>query len=350
MANTYSSTNLFNAREWQFDNMKEKFDQRREFTMVHKPFFEGQAQIPDLERIKAAYVQTTQVMYLPKKTFTVNNSKSCAPSGETASSGVATVSWNQYGFAIKQNKKQFQNNELTAIRALANDLFNAETTLWTGASGIEAAMVSYLNTNRTQVNKLSGTTGSKNTWKVTPNFYVETTNANRGQFWNYALHDMQLNNYDGKIWDIHNTWAGADINYYSAQGTANATNTQFQFAANLPAQFDMAPTNLINAATYHDGIHYLVPEGGVASLFWNDPLNRTGEESEAGKWYVMESMLHPGVWYDVFEKNSCSDTTDDGGTTQDSVTTWEFTINMGLTKQPMTGNETPIFKYQVLSS
>jgi len=352
MANTYSSTVLLAARMWQLDTMKEKYDQRREFTNVHKPFFDGQNWIPDLEKVKASENQTQTVMYLANKDFTINTTKSCSPSGETGSSATVNLSWVKKGFAIKINKKQFQNNELTAAKALANNLFNAESSLWTGASGIEAAMVSYLDTNRTYINALSGgNSGTKNTWSGGPNYEVEVTNANRGQFWNYMMHDMQYNNYSGKLWDICNTWSGADALYYSAQGPANSTNTNFQWMSDMPSNIEVAKTNLITASGYHNSERYIVPEGGVAFLSWNNPMNKAGEKTEAGEWTVVQSMLHPDVWYDVFIKNACSDTSSDGGTTQDSVVTYEFTVNYTLTKQPIsTANETPIYKYVILAA
>lgn len=352
MANTYSSTNLLAARMWQMEKMKEKFDQRREYSNVWKPYLDGQSKIPDLAAVKEAYVQTQTIMYLANKDFTINEAKSCSPSGETGSSATTNLTWAQKGFAIKTNIKQFQNNELSAVQKMANDMFNAENSLWGGASGMEVALVSHLNTNRTQVNKLSdGGSGTKNTWSAGPNYEVEVTNANRGQFWNYMMHDMEYNDYSGQLWDICNTWSGSDALYYSAQGAANSTNTAFQWMSDMPANIEVAKTNKIALSGYHNSERYIVPEGGVAILTWNDPLNRNGHKDESGEWTTMQSQFHPWVTYDVFIKNACADTTDDGGTTQDSVQTYEFTLNYALAIQPMsTANETPIFKYVIKSS
>lgn len=350
MANTYSSTVLQASRMLQLDTMKEKFDARREFTQVWKPFFDGQKYIADLERAKQAYIQTDTILYRAKKDFTINTSKSCSPSGETGSSSSVNLTWAQKGFAITVNKKQFQNNEYSAAKVFADDLFDAECALWDGSSGLESAMITYLNTNRTHVNAISGSE-SKNTWSGGPNYEVEVSNANRNQFWNYMMHDMRLNNYPGKLWDICNSWSGTDLTYYSAQGGGNSTNTAFQWESNMPNNIERAPSNLIVPAGYHNSERYIVPEGGVAALFWNDPLNRNGDKTEAGEWTMVQSMLHPEVWYDVFIKNACTDTTSDGGTTQDSVTTFEFTVNYAFAKQPIsTANETPIFKYVIKTS
>ena len=349
MANTYSSTVLNNARLWQLDTMKEKFDQRADISQVYKCFEDGQRFIPDLEKIKAAYVQTEQTMYLPNKNFTLGTAKSCTVTGETGSSAVVALTWAQLNFNVLVQHKKYQNNELGLIKALANDMYQGERSLWKGSTGMEALMVAYLNTNRTYVNALSaGTSGTKNSWSGAANYYVEVTNANRGQFWNYMRADMEYNDYEGKLWDIGNTWFGADMNYYAAQGQGNSTNTAFQFSN---SEIEFLKTTKIAPSGYHDSIHYIVPEGGVASLFWNDPLNRKGENIGDKAWFTMESMMYPGVYYDVFKTLACSDTSADGGSTQDLVENYEFTLNYSFTKQPLsTTNETPIYKYNILSS
>lgn len=351
MANTYSSTVLQSSRVWQIKTMQEKFDQRREFSNIWQPFFDGQNYIEDLEKVKASENQTDTIMYLANKDFTLGTAKSCTLTGETGSSASVNLTWALRNFTIKTNIKQFQNNELSAVRKFSNDFFNGESSLWTGATGLESIMATYLNTNRTSVNALSdGNSGTKNTWSGGPNYEVEVSNANRGQFWNYMMHDMMYNNYSGNLWDIHSTWSGADAIYYSSQGDGNSTNTAFQFS-NMPANVKPVGSNLITASGYHNSERFIVPEGGVAALFWNNPLNRNGYKSEAGEWTVVQSMIHPEVWYDVFITNACADTSADGGTTQDAVVNYEFSVNYALTMQPIsTANETSIFKYVIKSS
>jgi hypothetical protein len=350
MANTYASTVLQAARLWQQDNMGKKFESRRDFSKVFPVFQDGQNYVPDLEAIKQSTTQTTTTMYLTKKSFTINTSKSCSPSGQTGGSGTVDLSWVQKGFAIKHQTKKYHGNELSSTRGLAYDMFEAEMSLWFDSSGMEAAMVAYLEANRTQVNALSSATESRNTWRGATDYDVTTTHANRNNFYNYMRSDMMLNNYSGKLWDVYNTWFSSDINFYSNQGEGNSTNTAFQFAQ-MPQGISLQPTNLISPSGYFDSTHYIIPEGGVAILFWNELLNREGRKNESGEWTIMESQLFPGVIYDVFIKNSCSDTSDDGGTTQDSVIDYEFTLNYALTKQPIsTANETPIYKYQIYSS
>lgn len=349
MANTFSSSALLNARVWQLENMQKAFDQRNTITQIYRAFEDGQRYIVGLDNNLTT--QTKQIMYLINKDYTVNTSKSCTPTGEVGGSNIVSLTWAQLGAAVKINQKQMDGNELNATKALANALYQAESSIFYGASGLDAVMLAYLEANRTYVNKLSaGTSGSSNTWRGAANYDVTVPHANEARFWGDMQADMMINEYSGKLWDIGNTWFASKMNYYGAQGAANSTNTAYQFS-NMPAGIEWCPSNLVTATGYFNSKHYIVPEGGVASLYANEPLNIRGEESEAGKWYTIESMLRPGIFFDVFEKNSCADTTDDGGRTQDSVKTLELTLNYSLTKQPIsTSNETPIFKYQIYTA
>jgi hypothetical protein len=351
MADTFANTVLLEARLWQQERMREKFDQRKALTQIQKVFLDGQNYIPELDMIKNATTQATSTLYLENKNYTVNTSKSCTPSGEVGSSNKVSLTWAQKGAAFKINKKQFQGNELSGIQATANAIYNAEKSIWYSATGMDAAMLAYLETNRTQVNALSaGTSGSTNTWVGAASYHVTVPNANMARFWNDMQADMAVNNYTGKLWDIGNTWFMAQMAHYSSQGAANSTNYAYQFD-NIPAGIEFVPSNLVTSSGYNKYTHYVIPEGGVAALFWNDPLNRGGNKDEAGEWTIMESMLFPGIFYDVFIKNTCADTTNDGGATQDSVNTVELTLNYALTKQPISvSNETPIFKYQILTT
>jgi hypothetical protein len=349
MANTYSSTVLLAARAWQQDNMLEKFEQRADMSKVYKVFEDGQRFIPALDEIKNSESQTNTTLYLKNTDFTVNSAKSCSPSGEQGGSGSVDLSWTTKSVAFKLNTKQYQNNELALQKDLANKLYLAEKSLFQGTSGLEAALVSYLDTNRTYVNAISTGNVSENTWSAGPLYTVDVAYADRDDFWNYALHDMELNNYTGKFWDVANTYAGSDRMFYSNQGAGNSTNTEYQF--NMPSDFELVKTNKIQPSGYVKDIHYIIPEGGVAILTWNNPLNREGRVSSDKVWMTMQSRMHPNVTFDVFIKESCADTSDDGGQAQDLVITYEISLYYALTKQPLTTtNETPIFKYRTRSS
>jgi len=345
MANTYADSVLLEARLWQEENVGTRFERRRTATQILPAFLAGQNYIPDIEAIKKATTQATAMLYLKKKDFTINSAKSCTPSGETGGSGKLSLTWTQKGFAVKHQTKKYHGNELSSIAGLAYDLYEAEATFWFGASGIDAILEAYLNTNRTQVNAISAG-GGHNTWRGATDYDVTVAHADRGRFYNYLMAEMMMNNYSGILYDIHDQLWTADVGYYAAQGTANSVNTAFQFDNII-----RKPSNLVVPTGYFNSKHYVFEEGAVAFLTWNEMLNREGRVAGDRQWTTMESKFFPGIFFDVFINTSCGDTTDDGGTTQDLVIDFEYTLNYTVAKQPLTtSNETPIFKYQVYAT
>jgi hypothetical protein len=346
MANTYSSTNLLEARAMITPEMEKKFERRKNLTQAMNLFLmDREYSIPDLAEIKEADVQTTKVWYKKRKSFTKITAKSCTPTGETGGSAIATVSWSQMGFKVIHQAKKYHNNEIKGLQGLAYDLMEGEASFWFDSDGFDATLIAYLEANRTQVAK-DLADGTHNDFKGNPQYFYEVANADSPRFYNYLIPEMNLNNYSGELLELHNTMWGAEIAYDGAQGPGNNINTQFQFREDV-TRFK---TNLLTPPSYYFTEQFIIPRGGVALLDWNDPLNRQGKVTEAGEWTTYESKFFPGIKFDLFIKNSCSDTTADGGTTQDSVTNYEFILNYAAVKQPMsTANETPIFKYMQLS-
>jgi hypothetical protein len=347
MANTYASSVLLEARAKLAGFPQEKFEQRKNLSKITPVFLEGQNMIPDLAAIKEAKTQETKIEYLKATDATLITTKSCAPSGEVGGSGIATVSWNQLGFVAKSNSKQHDGNEYKQAEALSNLLFQLEADFWwKSGTSMEALQYAYLEANRTTVNAISTSGVSRNDWVGAAAYTVDVTNANRDEFYNLALSDMQLNNYSGMINDVFNTGWGQDQRFWAAQGAGNSTNTQFQYQSGM---FKYAPSNLIVPSGYYNSVHYLIPEGGVAMITWNDPQNRRRKVSGSNEWTTMQSRFFPGVTFDVFITEACADTTDDGGGKQDLVATYEIVCNYAFVKQPMTTG-TPIFKYSVTTA
>ncbi len=347
MANEYTATILQDARAFLKDENNKKFELRQNMSKVLEAFMrDREFTIPGLSQIKEARIQATKALYMKNKAYTLTTAKSCAPSGESSGSGDVELTWAQLGFVVKSQTKKFQNNEVGRMKALANDLYNGEKSLYTGATGIDSVLATYLNANRTTVNAISTGNVGHNTWRGNPDYHVEVANADINRFYNYAQAEMAINNYDGELMDIVNTMWLADWQYYQSQGQANAVNTEFQFPGFTPYV-----TNLIQPAGYNGSIHYIVPTGGVAFLDWNNPLNLEGKISGQKEWTTAQSLLHPELTLDLYVYETCEDTTDDGGDKQDLVINYEFTLNYAIAKQPITASgETPIYKYITLAS
>ncbi len=344
-ANVYADTVLLDAQAFISNEKNKKFQTRPEFTKVMPVFMKDREfTIPNLAALRLSDTRPTEAMYLKKKDFTITTTgKTCAPTGETSGSAKIAVTFTSFQFEIVSSFKQHAGNQVSAQLALANDLWNAENSLWFGADGVDQYLLDYLETNKSGVN--NGTSGTFDA----VNDIMAITNSNKNLFYNLVTADMQMNNYSPIYNEVHNTAWTADQRFYVNQGGGNSTNTAFQFDG-----FEFYPSNLLTAGVIGDNtytsVHYVIPDGGVAILDWNDPLNRATKVQGDKSWYTVESMVRPGFFFDVFKTETCADTTADGGSKQDSVTVWQFTLNIAVAKQPVpTALETTIYKYGVLS-
>lgn len=337
-ADVYADTVLQQARAFIKADNNKKFQLRPQFTNIIEVFKrDREFTMPGLSEIRQATTQTTKAMYLKKKTFTVGSAKSCSPSGEQSGSGIVELTWATKPVVIQMNWKQFAGNEVAMATAFANELYNAEVSLW---ESVDNALLTYLEANKSGVNN-----GQSGTFDST-NDIMSISYANKDYFYNLVTADMKLNNYSPTYFDVYNTMWDASIRKYINQGAGNSTNTEFQFAG-----FEFSASNLVSAPVnigthMFDSIHYIVPSGGVAILDWNDPLNRAGKVSGEKSWGLYQSMLHPEFNLDLYKVTGCSDTSSSGGGTQDYTETYELSFNYALAKQPVpTADETPIYKY-----
>jgi len=342
-ADVYADTVLQAARAFIKDQNNKKFQLRPEYTRIVEIFMKDREfTIPNLAAIRKADTQTTTAMYLKKKDFTVGSSKDCAVTGEQSGSAKVDLTWVTKTVKIATSFKQHAGNEVSQARALANDLYNAEVSLFFGASGLDAALLTYLETNKSGVNN-----GGSGSFDATNDIMAIAT-ANIDDFYNLVTADMQMNNYNPMFLEAHDTMWTAKQRKYVNQGAGNSTNTAFQFAG-----FEFYASNLITTGTIgsnaYTSIHYIVPEQGVAILDWNDPLNVAGATLGDKEWSTYQSILMPGLTLDLYKIKACADTSANGGGTQDLTENWELSLNYALAKQPVVSG-TPIFKYGTLAT
>jgi hypothetical protein len=349
MAN-YADTVLQNARVKYTERLNNKFEGRPRHTEIIEAFMDSADRtLPDLSALREASTQTTQTLYKKKTAYTVNTAKSCSPTGEQGDSGVVNLTWVTRSVTISIAHERHAGNEYKMAESLSWELEKAEQDLFKGASGsIDAYLLSYLDTNRTQVNAISAAGIGHNTWDVT-NFNVDVANADITKFYNYAYDEMMLNDYSGRMLDIFNTTWGAYAREQANQGEANATNTRFQYQ--MPFDFAGFSSNSITPATGDLSTHYIVPEDGISMVFWNSPSNRQGIAENDFYKDTYQSIFMPGVTLDLYKKIACTDTSASGGSVQDVVDLYELTAQFAVISAPLsTANATPIFKYNILAS
>ena len=346
MAN-YAATVLLAARALQKENNYRKFDGRPVNSMLMDMFMKDRdIMFPDLSDIREATTQTTSILYPKKSLRTVGSAKSCSPTGSIEDSGSVDLTWYTKNVEVLIAEKRHKGNEFKMAETLARELIDAEIDLWkNGAASMEVALLAYLEANRTQV---ATSTGTHFTWDGT-NFNYDCAISDLTNFYNYLLDDLKMNDYNGQFLNAYNTSFGGYIRAQANQGNANATNTAFQFMN--PFDFVGYDSNLITNATGDIATHYVVPQGGLMLLDWNDPINREGKVSGDLSWGLYESRYFPGLMLDLFIKTACADTSESGGGTQDFVHIYELSFNYAIAKSPLsTANATPIFKVNALST
>ena len=340
----YASSALLAARAIQKEKYYWKFEGRPENSMLMDLFVKNRdLMFPDLADIRQADTQTTTMIYPVKVLRTIGDAKSCTPTGTYEDSATVDLTWYTKTAEVIISEKRHKGNELKMQETLARELLDAEIDLFkNGAASMEVALLAYLEANRTQ----SATNGHFTFDTVNYNF--DCANADLANFYNYLLDDMQMNNYAGKFLDAYNTTWGGYTRQQVNQGQANATNTQFQYQN--PFDFMGFPSNLITNGTSDLSTHYIIPEGGVTILDWNEPINRKPHTSGDLSWGTYQSRLIPGVTLDVFMKTACADTTLTGGSTQDFVHIYELAYNYAIAKPGIsTSGESTIYKTNILS-
>jgi len=346
MAN-YASTVLLEARAKQQDKYAKKFEGRPENSMLMDLFLKNRDMtIPNLAELRSSTTRATKMLYPLKTAYTVNAAKSCAPTGQQGDSSIVTLSWATSQVEVITSLKRHNGNEYNMIESLSWELLMAEQAMWKDSvSSMEAVLLAYLDTNRTQV---AATNDVHATWDAI-NYNYDMAFADLGNFYNFMFDDLTRNKYTGTMLDAYNTGFGGYIRSQANQGNANATNSAFQYSN--PFDFVGFPCNYINNSTSDLSTHYIIPEGGVTILDWNDPVNLEGRISGDLEWGTYQSRFFPGITLDLFTKTACADTSGSGGGTQDFTTTYELSFNYAIAKQPLSAvGATPIFKTNILSS
>ena len=339
---SYASTVLQDARTEIQTN--KTFELRPTMSMVTNAALAYRDQaIRDLAKIKKATTQTTTVLYSSKTDYTVtSDAKSCTPTGTEGGTSSVDLTWVRRKVHPYVEYKVHAGNEQDMQSAFTNSLYNAEASLFFGTGGIDAYIIAWLEANKSSVN--AGTLGTFDTYADDT---MTIANANRNIFYDIVQTEMQENNYNLKFQDIYNTAWNQTKNYYVNQGAGNSVNTAYQFNG-----FDFHPSNNVNASTttyYTNGVHYIIPAGGIALVDWceNDATNITGKIVGSQEWGSMDSLFFPNIRLDYFKYETCVDSTARGGSAQDVRMTYEITANIAMAKQP-TPTGTPIFKYGIV--
>lgn len=346
---SFLATALLEARAAITDANNKKFELKSNRTNILDGFLKYADQaFPNLAELRSSTTRATKAMYQTATSLSVGSSKSCTPSGTAGSSAIVPLTWYQKVVSIQVAEKVHFGNDISKQAALQNMLYQMEIALFKGSSGLDAALVAFLEANKSSVNAISDGSG-QSTWDNATKT-AQIAAADKEDFYNYVAAEMELNGYSPLFQEFCNTmWASAQVKKIAAQGAGNDVNTAYQF----DGSFETNKSNLLTVDAYYQSKNYIVPTGGVALVTWNDPLNKekngTPQDNATGVYGIYESVLYPGIYFDTFAKKSCADTTELGGDKQDQVWDIEFTLNYSPNVMPTSVGK-PIFKYAILAS
>lgn len=317
--------------------MNEKTLRREQYGALDAYVLNREFSLPELAELRTAERRAVKTKYLKRTSGTPGSSRTCTPSASLGDSGNIDITWTTYSDTFKTTDKVFRNNEFSSSNQLANDMFNTFLDLYTK---IETDVVAHLEANKTGVNV--GTLGTFDT----VNDIMEIANADRDNYLNYIRTMMLANKYSGTLIDVHTINLDALYREQRNQGESNDRNDAFQFSG-----FDHFPSLSITNASDHFGTSYILETNSVAIADWIPAANREGVRQGDRTWTTMPDPFgYPWSW-SVFRVESCSDTSSEGGNTQDPVITWEVSLDLSLNVAPIdVSDETPIFKHALLSS
>jgi len=290
---------------------------------------------------KASDQQTVSTYNLEKQTVALGSARAYDHTGAVGDSGTADISYTTYARKFKYSVKRADRNVFDTAEMVAAQLRSAAIDLH---AGIETALMSYLNTNKTQV--VVSTSPQSGEWDST-NYLFGVLNADKDQYFQYLKAFMFEQYYGGTFDVINNVRAMANVMYLGQQGQGNSTNLGWQIDG-----MNMVPsTELANASGY-DQMSYIIPEGAIGILPWIPTLNRQGfgdTFQNGGAYRTIADPLGSGLTFAVHEYASGADNDSAGAETQDVDIQVEVSIDLGPLKAPMsTSNLTPIVKAGLL--
>jgi hypothetical protein len=228
------------------------------------------------------------------------------------------------------DKSVFEFNEV-----LANKL---EQCMMNIVEDHETAAIAYLLAQRTQVSEvLKGATFN------TANYVAEIAEIDKNKFLQVLKSIMRQNKYKGQLDVIADSIMQVELEFMQNQGSANSTNTGFQFnGVRYAESIELADTN------YTNGMVVAMPAQSVCALDWIPKQNRTGwgdYNSYVGGFGTIRDPWGMGLTFAVHGYSSRSDTSATNGDAQDVLMEFEVSLDLSLNKAPLsTSNESVIYE------
>lgn len=299
----------------------------------------GQATIDEL---KTRPDHQVKIPVLKRSTRTVGSTRTCATSTTADDTALVTPTFTTVtdgGFQINLSttfgnmynyEQQFANSFKQSIRILHEKL--ALDTL------------TFLESNKATS---AGQVGTLNTWN-TLNGQMETTLANKDNFFGYAYQEMLQNRYHGPFETIYTLGdMGFQISRQAAQGAGNSTNLAWQTGLG----WNFHAEQQFTSASGMTGSAYIMEPGTIGIVNWNRPDFRAGLNlGDMEVWTTIPDPIYAGITWECKMKRSCGNgntyNTGGAGYENSQLVSFEFSADFSrLSRYTSTAGDTGIMKY-----
>ena len=317
----------------------ESFEGRLSNYDVFKAFQDNTAAlIPanELEMAKTSHSRVTKIPVLNKIDFTIGNTRSCTPADTAVTSAFVQPSYTTYKFSFHMTEAYNVDNYISYQREFAHKLIQG---LKKFGETIDADALTFLDSNATQVNAsplFGGIVGD----------VVTVAGAEKEEFYKSIPAIMRRNDLSGdRVLDIANPEAQIMYDSIARQGAGNAVNTAYQISNFAPYR-----SNTIDAGVGNTELHYLVPQGHLATLSWIPYEYKVGKGEGDNLWGSIVDPIFGLTWamryvYECADLSAVS-----GGYNQMKtafVEKFELSIDIAFMTSYSSDTSSAIFKYEI---
>lgn len=301
--------------------------------------------IEDLKTLRTREDQPTKAYLKNRTSRSLTNARAHDHTGATSDTTEVDIDYTVYTDKFATSLKRGDYNLLETAEIMAHEVENAMINLM---EGIETALVSFLDSNKTLVSAPPSGALKRATFNAT-NDVFEIASADENQFWLIAKSILRQHKYAGGSFDIvADSLLVSKGEFLTQQGQGNSTNLGFQFSG-----LDVAESIELSDANYLNGLMYMWQSGMAGILDWIPRQNREG-------WGDMESynggystIIDPftGLEFAIHGYSQRADTSGSNGQTQDVTTEFEVSIDLSPQVAPLTtADESPLYAIGIPTS
>lgn len=295
--------------------------------------------IPDLKALRDREDRATKAYLKNRAVRSLTSSRTHNHSGVTSDSTEVAIAYTIYTDKFATSLKRGDNNVLSDAEILLHEIKNSIINLH---EGIETALVTWLDTSKTQASNPPSASIDRATFNATNDAY-EILAADADEYWHIIKSIFRQEKYTTSQIDIiTQSLLASTGETKSQQGQGNSTNLGFQFSG-----LDVAESIEVVDANYANGVSYCWPTGLAGILDWIPKQNRAGKgdfDSVLGGYSTFQDPA-TGLSFALHAFTERADTSGSNGNTQDETTEWELSIDLSPQYAPSTvTDETPIFE------